>query len=307
MVASDNVIPVPTKFGYELNKIKGAANAARIYFPAREFSTVRGGSGAVQISDIKRMCDFNIRPILKKWDGVFWRLTSDFVLLYSPQVIAEKLGISYPTGHVTFIPADNFKKIKTTRASLWAGFVNSVSAPISQASINAVTGTPISTQRTYLKELDFPYVINDAVFEYNGKKLEWNPQIHKIVSEQRNCFAKKVGGKLYLATRIPSEYRQPYKTGFRRRLRQNRSGRSELCETGIKQRFTRVFYGSKEKDDDAIDMKQIKFYSDHNNVEEQDKVERSSIFEFFGFAALPTKRTWRAILPFAQDWLTAIS
>lgn len=312
MEKSAEAIPVPTEFGYELNKIKSASNAARVYFPLRQYNTVLGGSGSVRLdvaSDVIRDLQImkNIRPILKKWDGVFWRLTDTWVLLYSPQVVSEKLGIGDLSGHVTYIPVESFRKIKTTRASLWAGFPNKVNTPISQTKIRDVTGIPQSTQRTYLKELDFPYTINDAVYEYNGKPLEWSPQLQKTVSEFRNCFAKKVDGKYYLATRLPSEYRQPFKTGFRKRLRFSKHGRGDDKKgPGSNAKMIRVFYGNRKNDSDCTNMNQIKFYSNHNNIQEQREAENSFLYEIFGKYMLERKRTWRAILPFVRDWQSVI-
>jgi len=317
MAKSNVLITIPTDLGYQLNNIKGATNAARVCFPLREHNTVNhGGSGSVKIIDAvsilsNKDSDWyvmkNIRPILKKWDGVFWRLTDEWILLYSPQAVAEKLGLDLPTGHVTFIPVDNFRKIKTTRASLWAGFPNKVNTPISQYKLREVTGVPQSTQRTYLKELDFPYTINTAIYEYAGKKIEWNPQLQKTVSEFRNCFPQKVDGKYFLATRLPSEYRQPFKTGFRKGLRSSKRGRDYEKGSGSSVKFVRVFYGSKENDDDSTDMHKIKFYSKHNSLLEQQEAEKSVLYEIFGYHALDRKRTWRAILPFVQDWQSAMS
>ena len=60
--------------------------------------------------------------------------------------------------------------------------------------------------------------------------------------------------------------------------------------------------GHKENDDDIPDNQSIKFYSKHNNAEEQEQIKSSFLYEIFGDSLLCNERAWRAILPYELDW-----
>jgi len=288
-------VAVPTRFVYQLGHVKQSRRIARIYFPIRDHNIrEQHGSGCISVSDARRVCSElgvsnKIDRILEAGDGVWWTISNNNILLYSPPVIADKLGLEPISAHVTYLPIEVFQSVKKARAAFFCTILNYFETPVSMETLADLTGVPISTQKIYRKTLGFKHVANIAIYEHNGKPLEYHPELEKLVSESRYVFKKKYGSKHVLATVIPNGYdSNHFRTGFKRRLKKRMHRCNKNGEQGCV-RYNRVFFGHKENDNDQADDKNIKFYGGQGS---------QLLMNTFG----STEAVWRAVLPYDLDW-----
>ena len=270
-------IAVPTKIAYLLAN-KKEAQELRLWAILRHVSdtsskiSVTEAKGVLTHPESEYYLMKNIDNILKRGDGVFWRITPHgIILLHKPSRIMWEASLGVRAGgRKTYIPLHLFKKLKTIRAAFFGAFLNKHDAPISMNKLKEITGVSISSQKNYRKIIGIKAVPNIGLIYVNGARVSIkHPIVDRLDKKFSYVFTVKRDGFIYPAIRLPNNYKQVFRESYSPRQAKKFCGHSNY-QTVNKQSFIKIFRES-DQDDGSPTNTYTTFYFDTKADEKEQK------------------------------------
>ena len=207
---------------------QGQAAAGRLWLLCRYVD--QAGSGALRIDSLKNqltqtdsplhVCTWRqLRNLLRRGEGVFWRRERAQLWLCSAARVAHALGVPRLTGRPVALPkVALLDGIGAFRAHLYAAFHSGRAKetrhgdqvmPIARETLTQLSGVGRSSQRNYEARVGIDvqanFAVGDVLTKENQETCAWaKGQALFELKDYRGQQGKK--GKMYLAWQLPNSY-----------------------------------------------------------------------------------------------------
>lgn len=190
------------------------------------------------------------RQVISEGNGRYWTVSNGRLWLTGLPKLAAALGIARLTGAAVEIEAAQITaSAGYFRAHIFAAWLTALKNPISQQTIERVTGINVRTQRRYLRRAKVGtrgnLAIGPALTDQAAQECVWRHEGVFVFTDYKG--KQGAAGKRYLAWRLPTSYRPQAAAGAKgakRRLNKRIAGLAPTKERGNGGSYHRVFFAN---------------------------------------------------------------